>query len=51
VVAVLLGIVVLNETLALRQIAGGLIVLAGVGLVTGALRWPRSRPATSRQQG
>ncbi len=47
VVAVLLGILVLGETLALRQIAGGLIVLAGVGLVTGAIRWPARRAATS----
>lgn len=46
--AVLFGVLVLGETLEARQIAGGLIVLAGVGLVTGALRWPGRHAAPSQ---
>jgi drug/metabolite transporter (DMT)-like permease len=44
-VAVILGIVVLNEPLELRQIAGGVIVLLGVAIVTGLIRLPVRRPA------
>jgi drug/metabolite transporter (DMT)-like permease len=44
-VAVTLGVIVLGEPLVPRQIIGGLIVLAGVAIVTGLLRWPaRSVP-------
>lgn len=43
-VAVILGIVVLGEPLALRQILGGFIVLFGVAIVTGLVRLPPRSP-------
>jgi drug/metabolite transporter (DMT)-like permease len=44
-VAVVLGVVVLNEPLELRQLAGGVIVLMGVAIVTGLPRLTPRRPA------
>lgn len=44
-VAVILGIVILQEPLVPRQILGGAIVLIGVAIVTGLLRWPVRREA------
>jgi drug/metabolite transporter (DMT)-like permease len=44
-VAVVMGIIVLQEPILLRQIIGGLIVLASVGLVTGAIKFPEVRVA------
>jgi drug/metabolite transporter (DMT)-like permease len=41
VIAVAIGVVVLGEALTWNQLAGGLIVLAGVFIVTTA---PRARP-------
>jgi drug/metabolite transporter (DMT)-like permease len=43
VTAVVLGIVVLGEPLALRQVGGGALVLAGVAIVTGLIRLPARR--------
>jgi drug/metabolite transporter (DMT)-like permease len=39
-VAIVLGIVVLDEPVEWRQIAGGVVVLLGVAIVTGLLRMP-----------
>jgi drug/metabolite transporter (DMT)-like permease len=44
-VAVVLGIVVLGEPVEWRQIAGGIIVLLGVAIVTGLVRPPQWKPA------
>ncbi len=38
--AIIIGVTVLNETLLVRQVIGGVIVLCGVAIVTGALRLP-----------
>ncbi|MGL4241006.1 MAG: DMT family transporter [Beijerinckiaceae bacterium] len=43
--AVVLGVAVLGEPIVPRQIAGGLIVLLGVAIVTGLIRLPARRPA------
>jgi drug/metabolite transporter (DMT)-like permease len=40
IVAVLLGIIVLNEPVVLRQMMGGVIVLLGVAITTGLIRVP-----------
>ena len=44
-VAVIIGVVVLGEPIVPRQILGGVIVLVGVAIVSGALRMPIRRPA------
>jgi drug/metabolite transporter (DMT)-like permease len=43
--AIVLGVVVLGEPIVPRQILGGIIVLFGVAVVTGLLRWPTRRTA------
>ncbi|MGL5361617.1 MAG: DMT family transporter [Bosea sp. (in: a-proteobacteria)] len=43
--ATFLGIVVLNEALEMRQLLGGAIVLIGVAIVSGLLRWPNTKKA------
>ena len=40
--AIIIGVTVLGETLLVRQIIGGIIVLIGVAIVTGAVRLPKS---------
>ncbi len=45
VFATFLGIVVLNEALEMRQVLGGAIVLLGVAIVSGVLRWPNFKTA------
>src|SRR6185295_1413477 len=46
-VSVLLGVVLLDEPLTLGIVAGGALMLLGVPLVTGQLRFPQSlSPAT-----
>ena len=45
--AIAIGVTVLGETLLARQVIGGLIVLCGVAIVTGALRLPFVRGSTS----
>ncbi len=45
VVAVGLGTVVLGEPLLPRHIAGGIVVMLGVAIVTGLIRLPERRPA------
>lgn len=45
VFATFLGVVVLNETLEMRQLLGGAIVLLGVAIVSGLLRWPARKTA------
>jgi drug/metabolite transporter (DMT)-like permease len=42
-VATIMGVAVLGETLELRQVIGGCIILAGVFLVSGARRIPEAR--------
>jgi drug/metabolite transporter (DMT)-like permease len=44
-VAVVMGVIILQEPILLRQIIGGLIVLTSVALVTGAVQFPRARLA------
>jgi drug/metabolite transporter (DMT)-like permease len=43
--AVAMGVLVLGEPLVARQIAGGVVVLLGVAIVTGLVRLPAWRPA------
>jgi drug/metabolite transporter (DMT)-like permease len=45
VTAITLGIIVLGEPLVARQLLGGAVVLLGVAIVTGLLRWPQRRLA------
>jgi drug/metabolite transporter (DMT)-like permease len=49
-ISVLLGVVLLDEPLTTGILAGGALVLVGVPLVTGQVRWPKSlAPAGSRR--
>jgi drug/metabolite transporter (DMT)-like permease len=48
-VSVLLGVLLLDEPLTVGIVAGGLLVLLGVPLVTGQVRWPQLAPAESRR--
>jgi drug/metabolite transporter (DMT)-like permease len=49
-ISVLLGMILLDEPLTLGIVAGGVLVLIGVPLVTGQVRWPASlAPAGSRR--
>jgi drug/metabolite transporter (DMT)-like permease len=49
-VSVLLGVIFLDEPLTVGIVAGGVLVLVGVPLVTGQMRWPGSlAPAGSRR--
>lgn len=38
--AIIIGVTILGETLLIRQVIGGIIVLMGVAIVTGAIRLP-----------
>jgi drug/metabolite transporter (DMT)-like permease len=44
VVAVLVGVVVLDEPFSLRLVAGGVLIVAGIGIVHERLLTPRARP-------
>lgn len=45
IVAVIMGILVLGEPLVPRQVAGGLVIMLGVAIVTGLVRLPTRRSA------